>query len=95
MEFLVHMAVGRIDAGDEKEKQLRQEEAERGRELARQGNWCAFGAYPADGRTGGYGVRTIATSSTMRWFHCRCSRICRLPYIPWHPIPTIQWHTAV
>lgn len=37
MEFLVHMAVGRIDAGDEREKQLRQEEAARGRELATQG----------------------------------------------------------
>jgi muconolactone D-isomerase len=37
MEFLVHMAVGRIDGGDEREKQLRQEEAARGRQLARQG----------------------------------------------------------
>jgi muconolactone D-isomerase len=37
MEFLVHMAVGRIDAGDERETQLRQEEAARSRELARQG----------------------------------------------------------
>jgi muconolactone D-isomerase len=37
MEFLVHMAVGRIDAGDEREKQLRQEEAARSRELAEQG----------------------------------------------------------
>jgi muconolactone D-isomerase len=37
MEFLVHMVVNRIDAGEEREKQLRQEEAARGRELARQG----------------------------------------------------------
>jgi muconolactone D-isomerase len=37
MEFLVHMAVGRIDAGEEREKQLRQEEAARSSELARQG----------------------------------------------------------
>ena len=37
MEFLVHMVVGRIDAGDEREKQLRQEEAARSSELARQG----------------------------------------------------------
>jgi muconolactone delta-isomerase len=37
MEFLVHMAVVRIDAGDEREKQLRQEEAARSRELATQG----------------------------------------------------------
>jgi muconolactone D-isomerase len=37
MEFLVHMAVGRIDTGDEREKQLRQEEAVRSRELAAQG----------------------------------------------------------
>jgi muconolactone D-isomerase len=37
MEFLVHMAVGRIDAGDEREKQLRQEEAARSSELAEQG----------------------------------------------------------
>jgi muconolactone D-isomerase len=37
MEFLVHMAVGRIDTGEEREKQLREEEAARSRELARQG----------------------------------------------------------
>jgi muconolactone D-isomerase len=37
MEFLVHMAVARIDAGEERENQLRQEEAARSRELAAQG----------------------------------------------------------
>lgn len=37
MEFLVHMAVGRIDTGEEKERELREEEAARSRELARQG----------------------------------------------------------
>ncbi len=37
MEFLVHMEVARIEGGEEREEQLREQEAARSRELARQG----------------------------------------------------------
>jgi muconolactone D-isomerase len=37
MEFLVHMEVARIEGGEEREKQLREQEAARSRELATQG----------------------------------------------------------
>jgi muconolactone delta-isomerase len=37
MEFLVHMKVAQIDGGEEREKQLREQEAACTRELAKQG----------------------------------------------------------
>ena len=37
MDFLVHMEVARIEGGDEREKQLREQEAARSRELAKEG----------------------------------------------------------
>jgi muconolactone D-isomerase len=37
MEFLVHMKVAPIDGGEEREKQLREQEAVRSKELAKQG----------------------------------------------------------
>jgi muconolactone D-isomerase len=37
MEFLVHMKVGRIEGGEQGEKQLREQEAARSKELAKQG----------------------------------------------------------
>jgi muconolactone D-isomerase len=37
MEFLVHMKVGPFDCGEEREKELREQEAARTRELAKQG----------------------------------------------------------
>jgi muconolactone D-isomerase len=37
MEFLVHMEVGRIEGCEEREKQLREQEAARSRELAIEG----------------------------------------------------------
>jgi len=37
MDFLVHMKVAHIEGGDEREKQLREQEAARSRELAKEG----------------------------------------------------------
>jgi muconolactone D-isomerase len=37
MEFLVHIEVGRIEGVDEREKHLREQEAARSRELAKEG----------------------------------------------------------
>jgi muconolactone D-isomerase len=37
MDFLVHMEVARIEGGDEREKQLREQEAARSGELAKEG----------------------------------------------------------
>src|SRR4029077_16613656 len=61
MEFLVHMKVARIEGGDEKERQLREQEAARSRELAKEGllrrlwrvpgrreNWGIWNADDAD-----------------------------------------------
>jgi len=61
MDFLVHMEVARIEGGDEKEEQLREQEAARSRELAKEGillrlwrvpgqreNWGIWNADDAD-----------------------------------------------
>src|SRR3984893_7270660 len=61
MDFLVHMEVARIEGGDEREKQLREQEAARSRELAKAGillrlwrvpgrreNWGIWSADDAD-----------------------------------------------
>jgi muconolactone D-isomerase len=61
MDFLVHMEVARIEGGDEIERQLREEEAARSRELAKEGillrlwrvpgrreNWGIWSADDAD-----------------------------------------------
>jgi len=61
MDFLVHMEVARIEGGDEREKQLREQEAARSRELANEGillrlwrvpgrreNWGIWSADDAD-----------------------------------------------
>ncbi len=37
MDFLVHMEVARIEGGDEREEKLREQEAARSRELAKEG----------------------------------------------------------
>ena len=94
MEFLVHMAVGRIDAGEEREKQLRQEEAARSRELARQGN---TGPPLARARQAGE-LGHLECGRLRPTPQCVCLIAAlpvfdRLPYIPWHPIPTTRWHT--
>ena len=59
MEFLVHMEVARIEGGEEREKQLREQEAARSRELAKQGLLVRFGEYREGGRTGASGEPTM------------------------------------
>jgi hypothetical protein len=54
MEFLVHMEVGRIEGGEGREKQLREQEAARSRKLAQKGNTAPFMAGAGKARTLGY-----------------------------------------
>ena len=54
MEFLVHMEVARIEGGDGKEKQLREQEAARSRELAKQGMLLRLWRVP--GRRANWGI---------------------------------------
>ena len=54
MDFLVHMEVARIEGGDETEKQLREQEAARSRELAKEGVLSVFGEYR--GRRENWGI---------------------------------------
>jgi muconolactone D-isomerase len=53
MEFLVHMEVGKIE-GEEREKQLREQESQRGRELAKQGIMVRLWRVP--GRRENWGI---------------------------------------
>jgi muconolactone D-isomerase len=54
MEFLVHMEVARMEGGEEREKQLREQEAARSRELAQQGMLLRLWRVP--GRRANWGV---------------------------------------
>jgi muconolactone D-isomerase len=54
MEFLVHMEVAQIDGGEEREKQLREQEAARTRELAKQGMLSRLWRVP--GRRENWGI---------------------------------------
>jgi muconolactone delta-isomerase len=54
MEFLVYMEVGRIEGGEEREKQLREEEAARSRELAKKGMLLRLWRVP--GRRANWGI---------------------------------------
>jgi muconolactone D-isomerase len=54
MEFLVYMEVARIEGGEEREKQLREQEAARSRELAKQGVLLRLWRVP--GRRASWGI---------------------------------------
>jgi muconolactone delta-isomerase len=54
MEFLVYMEVARIEGGEEREKQLREQEAARSRELAKQGVMHRLWRVP--GRRANWGI---------------------------------------
>jgi len=54
MDFLVHMEVARIEGGDEREKQLREQEAARSRELAKEG--ILLGLWRVPGRRENWGI---------------------------------------
>jgi muconolactone delta-isomerase len=54
MEFLVYMEVARIEGGEEREKQLREQEAARSRELAKQGVLLRLWRVP--GRRANWGI---------------------------------------
>src|SRR4029077_10343215 len=54
MDFLVHMEVAREEGGDERERQLREQEAARSRELAKEGILLRLWRVP--GRRGNWGI---------------------------------------
>ena len=90
MEFLVHMAVGRIDAGDEREKQLRQEEAARSRELAELGILVRLWRVP--GRRENWGLWRAHDCDQLHnaFVSLPLFPFLQLPCIPWRPIPTTR-----
>jgi muconolactone D-isomerase len=63
MEFLVHMEVARIEGGEEKETQLREQEAARSRELARQGLLVRLWRVP--GRRENWGIWKAADADQL------------------------------
>ncbi len=75
MEFLVHMEVARIEGGEEREKQLREQEAARSRELATQGLLVRLWRVP--GRRENWGIWRAAdpTNCTLRSSPYRSSLI--------------------
>jgi muconolactone D-isomerase len=63
MEFLVHMEVARIEGGEEREKQLREQEAARSRELASQGLLMRLWRVP--GRRENWGIWKAADTDQL------------------------------
>ena len=86
MEFLVHMEVARIEGGEEREKQLREQEAARSRELAKQGMLVRLWRVP--GRRENWGIWRADDCDQLHDCVCLLTALPlfdRLPFIPWHP----------
>lgn len=82
MEFLVHMEVARMEGGDEREKQLREQEAKRGQELAEQGILVRLWRVP--GRRENWGI----------WRAADCDQLHNaLASLPLFPYLTITVHS--
>ena len=85
MEFLVHMEVAKIEGGEEREKQLREQESQRGRELAEQGIMLRLWRVP--GRRENWGIWRANDADQLH------NALASLPLFPYlritvHPLAT-------
>jgi muconolactone D-isomerase len=85
MEFLVQMEVGRIDGSEEREKQLREQEAARGLELAKAGILIRLWRIP--GRRANWGIWKADNADQLH------DALASLPLFPYltvtvHPLAT-------